>query len=180
MPVINLSKLLRKKIGLCQKVKNWYNRHVRNELRKKYFLDWGQVFSRRDDLASKPSIELVTVSRKSVAKAGEVEFISPPSTKGRNKVAQKKFKWSWDLSIGVIFLVIGINLFFTSGGILELIESKVQIQNGEKYLSQLEKENRELKDEINKLNHSVKYQKKVAREHLGAIAEDEFLIIIGD
>ena len=157
---------------------------MRSELRKKYFLDWGNAFSKKDDEVGKPSVELVTVSRKRTAKAGEdVEFINPivkRRSKSKSRSKKKGFRFSLDLVIGLIFFFMGVNLFFTSGGIIDLIQSKARIGEGEKYLSQVVNDNQKIKEEITKLQHSSSYQKKIAREHLGAIAKDEYLVIFGD
>lgn len=155
---------------------------MRSELRKKYFLDWGNAFSKKDDEVGKPSVELVTVSRKRVAKAGEeVELINPIAKKrSRSQQKKKSFKLSMDLVFGMLFFLMGVNLFFTGGGIIDLIQSKARIGEGEKYLSQVKTDNQKIREEIKKLQHSSSYQKKIAREHLGAIAQDEYLVIFSD
>ena len=155
---------------------------MRSELRKKYFLDWGNAFSKKDDEVGKPAVELVTVSRKRVAKAGEkTELINPIVKKrSRNNTKKRGIKFSLDLVVGVIFFLMSVNLFFTSGGIIDLIQSKARIVEGEKYLSQVKNDNQKIQIEIKKLQHSSSYQKKIAREHLGAIAKDEYLVIFSD
>lgn len=156
---------------------------MRNELRKKHYLGWGEVFSKKDDLKVDNPVELVTISRKSVAKPGEVEFIDPHKKKKRTKKKKKQNSFlqpSWDELIILFFLAMGVHLVFTSGGLLELYQSKSQILEGQKYLVQLQGENKALSTEIGKLKNNSRYQKKIAREHLGAIAHDEFLIIFSD
>lgn len=156
---------------------------MRSELRKKYFLDWGNAFAKKDDEVGKPSVELIAVTRKRAAKAGEdVEFVNPVvKRRSRSKASQKKgFRFSLDLVIGLIFFLMGVNLFFTSGGIIDLIQSKARIGEGEKYLSQVVVDNQKIREEIKQLQHSSSYQKKIAREHLGAIAKDEYLVIFSD
>lgn len=152
---------------------------MRSELRKKYFLDWGNAFSKKDD-ESKP-LELAVVSRKKVAKAGEdIEFVNPLVKRRKRSAKKSKFQFSLDMAIGIVFFIITVNLFFTSGGIIDLIQSKGRIMEGEKYLSTLEAENDKIRDEIRKLQHNSSYQKKIAREHLGAIEKDEYIVIFSD
>lgn len=131
----------------------------------------------RSERNTSSPLELVTVTRKSVAKQGEVDFLPVRKRKKRKRKKKRKAKLSWDMAWGFLFLLVAINLFFTEGGFLQLLKTKGQMKEGEKYLSYILEENKGLEGEIKKILHDSSYQKKIAREHLGAIAADEYMVI---
>ncbi len=119
------------------------------------------------------SIEYKT--RKSPARPDNVEFIEPNFYRQtlKNDLKTKIIKYS----LLLVILGLGIRMTFMDGGILELKEKKNLVTSKSKLLKKISLENSELKSEILKIRKDNKYQRKLARDHLGVIAEDEFVIL---
>ncbi len=64
-----------------------------------------------------------------------------------------------------------------SGGYLDLLEKKNEVKEKQNELSWIEKENTTIQGEIKSIKSSSSYQRKLAREHLGVIGPDEYLVL---
>jgi len=81
------------------------------------------------------------------------------------------------LVIFLVFLGLLARILFMEGGYLDLVSKKTNYSElTTKYESILEN-NLEMKKEIKKIKDSSSYQRKLARDYLGVIAEDELLIL---
>jgi cell division protein FtsB len=106
----------------------------------------------------------------------EVRPVKRPSSLVRKKVSKKpvsklvKFTW---LIIGILTL----RLFFMDRGVMDYFVAESNLENLQGELKNLQNENKDLELEINRIKFDKGYQKQLAKEHLGVIAVDEFLIL---
>lgn len=97
------------------------------------------------------------------------------STSSKKKAKLKKnllSKIGWSL-IGLLVL----RLTFMDRGVWDYFSTESVIQEKQEELSSIQAENRDLKTEISRIQLDRNYQKQLAKEHLGVIAVDEFLIL---
>lgn len=81
-----------------------------------------------------------------------------------------KFGWA-------IALVLFLRLLFMDNGVYDYYHMESVLEGREHELQMTEKENISLAEEIHKIKTSPSYQKELAREHLGVIEANEFLIL---
>lgn len=133
------------------------------------------------------------VTRKSVVVSpSEVEFIDGP--KPRKSLVRKQnpaltysrkkrklghfFK---ELTLGkvgwIICVLLTLRLVFMERGIIDYYRQEGVLQDQKRNLEMLYTENVNLNTEIHQIKTNEAYQKKMARDHLGVIAKDEFLIL---
>ncbi len=105
----------------------------------------------------------------------EEEVEKRPAKVKTKKPAQKKnllAKAGW-LVIGALVL----RLIFMDRGVWDYFAAEAEIKEKHNELKSIQQENRELKAEITKIHADSNYQRLLAKEHLGVIAADEFLIL---
>jgi cell division protein FtsB len=98
-----------------------------------------------------------------------------PSTSSKKKEKAKKnilAKLGWSV-IGLLVL----RLIFMDRGVWDYFSTESDIKEKRNELRSIQKENGELKTEISRIQLDRNYQKQLAKEHLGVIAVDEFLIL---
>ncbi|MAX67478.1 MAG: septum formation initiator family protein [Bacteriovoracaceae bacterium] len=123
----------------------------------------------------------------------DIEFNEPPkrsrrkttgpkvnyvkSVKKKKRKTAKSFKWTWTKLgwVGCGFLV--LRLFFMESGVLDYHKMNQTLIKKQNNLELLRLENAELIREIHRIKTSPVYQKKLARDHLGVIAKDEYLVL---
>lgn len=95
-----------------------------------------------------------------------------PKKKARsNKIALlPRIAWS---VIGLLVL----RLIFMDRGVYDYYSTQNLIKNKNQELRNISRENEELKAEISRIHVDPGYQRQLAKEHLGVIAADEFLIL---
>lgn len=120
----------------------------------------GQRPKRRRKTVSKPPVKYVSKTRKARSQSFSV------------KMTWTKFGW---MICGCLIL----RMIFMESGIIDYYKMEDTIQNKIHSLKLVKKENRELSGEIRKIKTSPRYQKKMAREHLGVISSNEYLVIFG-
>lgn len=123
----------------------------------------------------------------------DIEFTSPPPAK-RKATAPVKYvkplpkkrkskKKKFELNFTSIFLLVCVGLVIRlvsmEGGVADYIKMDNVLNAKKKELARLSTENIELKKEIHLINTSSKYQEKLARKHLGVIANNEYLVLFG-
>lgn len=96
--------------------------------------------------------------------------ISPKKKDKVKKNLINKIGWS---VIGLLVL----RLICMDRGVWDYFATESEIKDKKYELSSIRKENKELKAEIVKIQVDKNYQKQLAKEHLGVIAVDEFLIL---
>jgi len=113
-------------------------------------------------------------TRKSIANHNNIQFIEPAFYKKSELSPKHK------LIRAGMFLVLAallIRIVFMNGGLIELQNKKSELKNKFEALQSLKLENIALSKEIDKIKNDTSYQKKLARDHLGFISEDEHLIL---
>ena len=70
-----------------------------------------------------------------------------------------------------------VRLFFSQGGVLDYYDQSKILSEKKLELEQIKSENLALTKEISRMMSDVGYQKKIVRDNLGFIAQDEFLIL---
>ena len=73
--------------------------------------------------------------------------------------------------------VLILRLIFTNGGVVDFYAKRDHLNSREREYLSIEKENKEIVAEIDKIKNSPEYQKQLVRNHLEFIAPDEFLIL---
>lgn len=148
---------------------------------------------------SSPSESLETNSltrRKSVpANASEVEIAPAPKRKrksakvtylknskaptksNKRKKTRSSFVWTWNKVCWMVCFGVLLRLIFMDRGVVHYYQMQDTLTEKQRELEMVESENTELISEIHQIKASPAYQKKLAREHLGVIAKDEYLIL---
>lgn len=144
-------------------------------------LPWkrGFNFFRYSEISENKPINSGGQARKRVATPTDIEFIDPRKTARKIKGVSKKFL---TLPLSVLFLVVALVFVMTrvvvmKGGVADFMERERTLEFKAHQLRLLEGENDQLRYEINRIKTDARYQKFLAREHLGVIASDEFLIL---
>lgn len=130
----------------------------------------------------------VRATRKSVpVSPADVEFTNPRKRTSKKVPAKISYmsrgqklsdftmtpsKLGWLVCLGLF-----LRLIFMDNGVLDYYRMESHIQKKEYGLEMLIKENSGLITEIHRIKTEPAYQKKLAREHLGVIAADEYLIL---
>lgn len=131
------------------------------------------------------------VTRKSVARPNEAEFT--PVKRSPRKVAsqisyttssRKKSKPLDPTLVGYLvkgcWIFCGImvlRLIFASGGVTDFYSQRIMHNDRLEELSRIKKENMVLVREIERMQTDASFQKKLVRDNLGFIAEDEYLVL---
>lgn len=148
-----------------------------------------------------PNIVSGTATRKAVAKQGTNEFVAPVSRRttrtspapapSYSSGARKKKKvrasssstsslksmpLSKKIYWGVLCLMF-LRLVFMDNGLIDYINMERTLKHKQQEYLSITKENHDLVEEINLIKTNRPYQKKIARDHLGVIAPDEYLVL---
>jgi cell division protein FtsB len=106
--------------------------------------------------------------------------IEKRSTRNSSGVSKKKDKHKKNLLQKLGWATIGVlvlRLVFMDRGVWDYFATEGVIQDKKTELKNIAFENKELRNEILKVQVDRNYQKQLAKEHLGVIAVDEFLIL---
>tara|TARA_Y100000590_G_scaffold259270_2_gene290992 strand:+ start:4069 stop:4728 length:660 start_codon:yes stop_codon:yes gene_type:complete len=139
----------------------------------------------RRTVARPDDVEFTTSIRKSPRKApanvGYATSRSVVKTSPVKRRAKKKKTIKGQgflLKLGWAFAgVLLVRLVFSGGGVLDYYERKELVDNKKAEFVSIGVENENLVGEIELIQNSAKYQRKLVRDHLGFIAKDEFLIL---
>jgi cell division protein FtsB len=147
-------------------------------------------YSTRRTVARPENVEFTTPKRRATrpaaSAAGNVGYATSRSvvktTPVKRRAQTKKRKTikgqGFLLKLGWAFAgVLLVRLVFSGGGVLDYYDRKELVQNKHAELNSLGIENHSLVEEIERIQNSGKYQRKLVRDHLGFIAKDEFLIL---
>lgn len=163
------------------------------------------VFNRpfATDSSNAPTYFETTSTRKSVASANDQELIHRRSSalaeteieyleeeeeeevekrpaRTTSSSSKKKDKLKQNLLSKIGWSVIGLlvlRLIFMDRGVWDYFSQESGIREKREELSSIQKENKELKTEITRIQVDKNFQRQLAKEHLGVIAVDEFLIL---
>ncbi len=70
-----------------------------------------------------------------------------------------------------------LRLIFMERGVVDYVSMDSKLKERSQELSRVESENKEIGQEIQRITLDKTYQRQIAKEHLGVIAADEFLIL---
>lgn len=115
-------------------------------------------------------------ARKRVTAGPKVNYVKSVKKSSKRKSA-KKFEWTWMKAGWLCCGLLLLRLVFMESGLLDYHNMHLTLEKKENDLSLLRLDNAELIKEINRIKTSPNYQKKLARDHLGVIAKDEYLIL---
>lgn len=112
-----------------------------------------------------------------------IDYLEPRSERRPARVkpiAKKKLNSKMTLlpklAWGAISLMV-LRLVFMDRGVYDYYSTQSKIQDKNRDLQNYSRENEELKAEISRIHVDANYQRQLAKEHLGVIAADEFLIL---
>lgn len=106
-----------------------------------------------------------------------VKYIKPLKKSAKKRKSTLKFEWSMNKLGWLACLGLLVRLVTMEGGLLDYNSMDEALVAKELELKSLRIENAELAQEIHKIKTSKRYQKKLARDHLGVIAKDEYLVL---
>lgn len=116
--------------------------------------------------------------RKSMASKPPVKY-STKTRRPKSKLATEGFEMSWTKFGWMICACLMLRLVFMDSGVIDFYKMENSIQKNEQSLVLVKEDNNSLVNEIRKIRTSPKHQRKVAREHLGVISSNEYLVIFG-
>lgn len=112
------------------------------------------------------------------AASPKVKYVKAPSRRKANPGA--KFVWTWQKFWWMVAIITFTRLLFMENGVVDYYTLENTIKENHNKLSLIKKENSEIVSEIHKIQTSPKYQRKVARDHLGVISSNEYLVIFSE
>ena len=153
-----------------------------------------------DEVISTPSTPQIVntkdgATRKRVGKAGMNEFTLPTRQNAKSKTpeieyapARKKNKVRksaaifqdmpiWKKAMWGMYALMVLRLIFMQGGLLDFYYLEQALNDKQAEIVSVQSENEAIADDIEKLRTDRNFQKKTARENLGVIAEDEYLVV---
>lgn len=144
------------------------------------------------DMTPIPSKGTSIISRRSVAKPDDTEFVpvkrtpkkvasqisyTTTSTRKKQKSMDPKYV-NWLVKGSWIFCVLMVlRLIFATGGVTDFYSQKNAVADRIAELGDIKKENMQLVREIERMRTDSGFQKKLVRDNLGFIAADEFLVL---
>jgi cell division protein FtsB len=151
-------------------------------------------FAQSDVNFGRPEKSARRSSRRTLPKNfSDIEFNEPVNKKARKRTtgpkvnyvksvkkkrkSTKSFEWSWTKLGWMACGALVLRLFFMESGIIDYNSMNNTLEKRESDLLMLRQDNADLIGEIHKIKTSPSYQKKLARDHLGVIAQDEYLIL---
>ena len=122
-----------------------------------------------------------TPTRRKKTTGPKVNYVKPVkrATRKTKKKASSKIKidWTWNKIGWLCCLGLLVRIVTMEGGLIDYHAMENALIEKEQKLIELREENAEIISQIHKIKTSPRYQKKIAREHLGVIAKDEYLVI---
>jgi cell division protein FtsB len=152
--------------------------HVRAQEREHVRVDPVEeipVAPTRKSVARPHDTEFAPVKRTTKRAAAQISYTTGNRKKAKElnpKITDYLVKGSW-LFCGFLIL----RLIFASGGVVSYFSQKSILNDRFKELSRIKKENMGLVHEIERMQLDAGYQKKLVRDNLGFIAQDEFLVL---
>ena len=104
--------------------------------------------------------------------------VKKTSTTKRKRAKTTKARNEWVMRGAWLFLaVIFVRLVFAERGVLDYFSMKDLIDHKLNLIEQTRVDNKEIVKEMDLIRNSARYQKKIVREKLGFISQDEYLVI---
>lgn len=137
--------------------------------------DTTELLERRKSALHETQIEYLDDESEEEVKVQEKRPARISSSGAKKKEKAKKLslaKIGWSI-VGILIA----RLIFMDRGVWDYFSTEAEIRNKKEELQSIQRENKELRTEITKIQFDKNYQKQLAKEHLGVIAADEFLIL---
>lgn len=116
-------------------------------------------------------------TRSSVATPATTRFIEPRYRRIRASVSIFSLRSKFDVFLLVVFLFFCLRFVFMGGGYIDLTKKNEQVRKKAKELAWVENENKTIRTDIKNIKSSSTHQRRLAREHLGVIGPDEYLVL---
>lgn len=110
-------------------------------------------------------------------KSANVNYLNSAKTPKKRKQSKESFVWTWNKIGWLICFGVFLRLIFMDRGVAHYYQMQDTLKDKKRELAMVKEENVELISELHQIKVSPLYQKKIAREHLGVIAQDEYLIL---
>lgn len=153
-------------------------------------------FDRTESFEDRPKI-VTTNTRRSVARAGENDFVAPVTRKTQKSSVElprystpkkKRRKLIQDMDgislktkiFWAILLCMFMRIMFMDNGLIDYYRMDNHITTKEDEFTMIQEENLALNAEIQLLKMNKTYQKKIVREELGVIAQGEYLVVFAE
>jgi cell division protein FtsB len=134
--------------------------------------------TRRNLPGSIEEIEITGSRKKARArKAASPSKVNYISTSRKSRSSGVNFTWTWHKFWWMVALFAFLRLLMMENGVIDYYQTEDSIANDHHKFELVQKENASLVSEIHKIQTSPRYQKKLARRHLGVIAKGEYLIL---
>ena len=137
--------------------------------------DMSEMIERRTGSLANTEIDYLDEEAEEEEEEVEVVERRPARTSTSKRTKSKKNilpKIGWAV-IGILVL----RLICMDRGVWDYFATEGGIREKQTELSNIQNENKELKSEITRIGLDRNYQRQLAKEHLGVIAADEFLIL---
>jgi cell division protein FtsB len=108
----------------------------------------------------------------------KVKYVKAPSK--RKSKTGAKFVWTWQKFWWMVALITFTRLLFMENGVIDYYSLENTIKENQSKLSRVREENSEIVAEIHKIQTSPKHQRQVARDHLGVISANEYLVLFSE
>lgn len=146
-----------------------------NETLKQYHHETGEIpFSTkptRKRFTGPRDIE-VTSTRKRASSVGSVNYLKKNRFKKKIDFKKHLRRLPWYV-LGVLIL----RLFFMDRGVIDYYQTENRLLSIQHELELGKQEIKEIEEEIYLIKNNKPYQKKLARDHLGVIGPDEYLVL---
>lgn len=119
----------------------------------------------------------ITVPEKKKKITPKAKYIAASKIRKRVKTKPLSLDFTWNKLGLVLSALLILRLIFMEGGVIDYYSMQEAIGKQEIELEMIKEENTSLVSQIHDLKTNPVYQKKIAREHLGVIAANEFLIL---
>ena len=138
--------------------------------------------TRRSVATDSSEIEFEKQPRKRRAKGPKVNYVkSMKKDKSRLSTSMRTpFEWTWSKFGWMVCAALCLRLVLMDQGVLDFYAMENTLTERTHSLELLRIENAEIITEIHKIKTSPRYQRKIAREHLGVIAKDEYLVLFAN
>ncbi len=108
-----------------------------------------------------------------------VKYVRPLTASKKKAKTKSQSKYKWFCLSNIFYVGMVLRLLFMEGGVIDFYKMENVLENRKKEYSRLTEENIELRKEIHLIQTSKVFQKKLAREHLGVIGANEYLVLFG-
>lgn len=122
-------------------------------------------------------LEIVKPKKRTRRSAPKAKYIAPAKSRKRVKTKNKSLSFTWNRLGLIVCTLLLTRLVFMENGVIDYYLMQDIIAGEHMELEMLKAENTALVSEIHDLKTNPVYQKKVARDHLGVIANNEFLVL---